>query len=254
MLIVLSPSKTLDETSPLPKLEATQPELLGRAGELVKVLRNYSSAKISKLMDISDKLSELNFYRFQNYSIPFTPKNARPALFMFKGDVYEPMGVMEYGKKELAYAQGHVRILSGLYGVLRPLDLMQPYRLEMGTRLPVGKAKDLYGFWGDEVSEALNGAMAGMKKPVLINLASEEYFKAVRPKVLRAPVIDIVFKEKQKDKLKIIGLFAKKARGMMTDFAIREQVNTPEKLKEFSGGGYCFQPKLSAEDSWVFVR
>jgi len=252
MLMVLSPSKTLDESSALPKLATTLPACLDEAGELVKILRNYSAPKLSQLMDIIDKLAALNAARYAEYSTPFTAKNARPALYLFKGDVYEPMAVAEYGKKELDYAQQHLRILSGLYGVLRPLDLMQPYRLEMGTRLANKKGKDLYAFWGSRISEELNAAMG--KKPLLVNLASEEYFSSVKIDVLTAPVLHIAFKEKQKDKLKVVGLFAKRARGMMADFAIRNKIKSPENLKEFNGGGYAFQPRLSGPEQWVFTR
>lgn len=250
--MILSPSKTLDETSPLPRLAPSQPACLDEAGELVRILRNYSMAKLSQLMDISDKLAALNVARYAEYSTPFTVKNARPALYLFKGDVYEPMAVSAYGKKELEHAQKHLRILSGLYGVLRPLDLMQPYRLEMGTCLPTKKGKDLYAFWGSRISEELNAAMS--KPAVLVNLASEEYYRSVKIDVLTARVLKITFKEKQRDSLKVVALFAKKARGMMADFMIRNHINSPEKLKDFDGGGYCFQPRLSGPEEWVFTR
>lgn len=253
MLMVISPSKTLDESSRLPDVSCTQPVLLEDAGKLVGILRNYSTEKLGQLMDISEKLSVLNAERYQRFHTPFSLKNARPALYTFKGDVYEPMSLESYGARELAYAQAHLRILSGLYGVLRPLDLMQPYRLEMGTRLRTAHAKDLYQFWGARISQELNAALSG-KKSTLVNLASEEYFAAIDKKTLKAPILTISFKEKQKDKLKVIGLFAKKARGMMVDFSIRNSIKAIEELKEFNAEGYRFQPKLSDDTCWVFAR
>ncbi len=254
MLLVLSPSKTLDLESVLPDVSVTQPRGLGEAGELVKILRNYSSAKLSQLMGISDKLSAMNVARFENFATPFTRNNARPVLFTFKGDVYAPMDISGYSKKELTFAQEHVRILSGLYGVLRPLDLMQAYRLEMGTSLKVKKAKDLYQFWGDKITGFLNDDLAKVKGGVLVNLASEEYFHSVKPKLLDGRLIHIVFKEKQKGALKIIGIHAKKARGMMDDYVIKQQLMDVEGLKKFTAGGYHFTPALSTAENWVFVR
>lgn len=254
MLFVLSPSKTLDLDSQIPDISHTQPRLLQETEELVGILRNYSTQKLSKLMDISDKLSALNVSRFEAFSLPFDRNNSRPALFSFKGDVYEPLDISHYGKKELAYAQAHVRMLSGLYGVLRPMDLMQAYRLEMGTKLRVKKAKDLYQFWGDKITALINEDLAKEKEKVLINLASEEYFHAVRTEKVKGEVINIVFKEQQKGVLKIIGIHAKKARGMMTDFAIKHGVQKAEELKAFAGGGYGYAPKISTEKNWIFVR
>ncbi|MBY0407321.1 MAG: peroxide stress protein YaaA [Rickettsiales bacterium] len=256
MLIVLSPSKTLDYDSVFPDISTSLPRCFEDTLILVKELRNYSSAQIAQLMDISVKLSDLNMARYQNFSTDSTRNNSRPSLFAFKGDVYAPMDISQYGKKELGYAQGHVRILSGLYGLLRPLDLMQPYRLEMGTGLKTKRGKDLYQFWGDRITQMLNEDVkeAGGKVPVVVNLASEEYFKAVRPELLEGEVIHIVFKERTAAGVKIIGIHAKKARGLMADFAIKGQVKESEKLKKFNGNGYAFQPKLSTENSWVFVR
>lgn len=254
MLLVLSPSKTLDYESALPTKTHTQPAMLRDSETLVAALRKYTPKKLSALMDISDKLAALNVERYKAFSLPFTPANARPAILAFKGDVYEPLPVEKYREKDFTFAQGHVRILSGLYGVLKPLDLIQPYRLEMGTRLKVGKAKDLYAFWGDRITDALSAGLEGQKDRLLVNLASEEYFSAVRPKRLDGKVLNIVFKENQKGALKIIGLFAKKARGMMTDFVIQNHIIDHKELKDFNAAGYAFQPKLSGEDSWVFTR
>lgn len=252
MLLVLSPSKTLNYSTHSPLFAATTPELLEESKKLVKILRRYDADQLSDLMGISEKLALLNVERFHQFSLPFTPANARPALLAFKGDVYAPMKVERYGKEDFAYAQKHVRILSGLYGVLRPLDLMQPYRLEMGTPLKTSAGRDLYEFWGDRITDSLNDALG--RDGTLINLASAEYFKAVRPRKLKGRLVHIVFKEKHKGGLKIIGLFAKKARGMMADHIIRHRLTGAEGLKDFREGGYRFTPSLSDSKSWVFVR
>ena len=254
MIIVISPSKTLDfETKPRIATH-TVPEFLGESQQLIKKLRTYSVDNLSKLMDISEKLSVLNWNRFRDFTAPFTPDNSRQALLAFKGDVYEPIEVELFHTKEFEFAQKHLRILSGMYGLLKPLDLIQPYRLEMGIRLPNPRGKDLYAIWGDRITEALNEAMAKDKSKLLVNLASEEYFKAVRPKKLEGECLNIVFKENQKGKLKIIGLFAKKARGMMVNFIIKNQIINKNDLKKFTEGGYRFEPGLSNSNSWVFVR
>jgi cytoplasmic iron level regulating protein YaaA (DUF328/UPF0246 family) len=253
MILVLSPSKTLDEKS-WPLAEHTQPDMLDDSQLLVNALKKYTPAKLQALMDISEKLATLNVQRYKDFSLPFTRDNAKQALLMFKGDVYEGMDVAHYGKADFAFAQKHLRILSGLYGLLRPLDLMQPYRLEMGTRLASKRGKDLYQFWGARITDAINAAAAGHAHPVLINLASEEYFKAVQPGALAMPVINVIFKENQKGKLKIIGLFAKRARGLMADYIIKKRIENPKDIKKFSAEGYQFQPSLSNASDWVFTR
>lgn len=211
-------------------------------------------ADIAKLMELSEKLAALNVTRFKNFTTPFTPTNARQAILAFKGDVYESMEVAAYGKKEFDFAQAHVRILSGMYGVLKPLDLIQPYRLEMGRKLAIGKTRDLYSFWGSRLAELLDRELATHKTRVLINLASEEYAKAIDRNVLKTPVIDVVFKEKQKDRLKVVGLFAKQARGAMADFIIKNHIDEIKSLRDFTGRGYGYQPSLSDSQTLVFVR
>lgn len=250
MLILLSPSKTQDFTSPAPKTAHSMPELLSDSETLVKELRKLSAPKLGELMEISDKLSALNYARYQEFHTPFTAKNARPALLAFKGDVYDGFDLSQYDKEDFAFAQKHLHILSGLYGLLRPLDLIQPYRLEMSIRLKNPRGKDLYAFWGGRITEAINAA----KPKHIINLASLEYFKAVQPGKLKAPLVTPVFKEKKGNQLKIIGLFAKAARGVMADYIIRHRLKNPEALKEFSENGYRFREDLSKDGELVFVR
>lgn len=254
MLIILSPSKTLDETPLRKPVSSTQPEFMADTKELHMLLKRCTAEDVKALMDISDKLAQLNYERYQRFSPRFTERNAKPALFMFKGDVYDPMPVEAYDAKTLDYAQAHLRILSGFYGLLRPLDLMQPYRLEMGTRLANARGKDLYAFWGSSIAQALNNATQKMKHPLLVNLASEEYFKAVEKKALTMPVLQVQFKEQKGGAYKMIGLFAKRARGMMADYMLRERIDTVEGLKAFAAGGYRFQPSLSTQDTLVFTR
>lgn len=251
MLFLLSPSKTLDET-PMPrKVKATQPVFAEETGKLHAVMKKKSPAQLKALMGISDTLAALNHARFQSFDPQHsTLKNAKPALFLFKGDVYDPMPVAQYDAATLAYAQTHLRILSGLYGLLRPLDLIQPYRLEMGTRLSVGGHKDLYGFWGARISEAINRTNAKL----VVNLASEEYFKAVDGKALKIPLLNVQFKEHKGGQYRIIGLMAKRARGMMADYLLRERIDTAEGMKGFAGGGYAFDPTLSVPGTQVFTR
>lgn len=253
MLFVLSPSKTLDLESVCASLPVTQPEFLSEAQALVGGLRKYNVTKLQTLMNISPKLAALNVERYKQFSVPFTPENARPALLTFKGDVYAGIEVERYDRADFAFAQSHARILSGLYGVLRPLDLMQPYRLEMGIGLPNPKGKNLYVFWGKSISQSLNNAAKNAKAKYVVNLASEEYASAMMRDVLEWPVIDIVFKEHHKGDLKIIGLMAKRARGKMANWIIRNRITHVEKLQNFSESGYQFAPELSDEKRWVFA-
>ncbi|MDX2113431.1 MAG: peroxide stress protein YaaA [Alphaproteobacteria bacterium] len=254
MLIVLSPSKTLDYESESRLIRYSQPDMLLKSQLLVAELKTYSTDKLADLMEISDKLATLNAQRYRAFKVPFTLHNARQALLAFKGDVYEGIHAADYGDDDWDFAQNHVRILSGLYGLLKPLDLMQPYRLEMGTQLKTRFGKDLYAFWGESITNSLNQALEGHKNPVLINLASQEYFKAVNPKLLHAPVVEMVFKEKHKGALKIIGLHAKKARGMMAQYIIRNRLDSPADMKDFKDEGYRFEKALSSESQFVFVR
>lgn len=254
MLAVLSPSKTLDfETPPLIAVH-TMPDFLPESQKLIKELRRYSPEKLSGLMGISDKLAAFNVARYRDFHLPFTAANAKQALMAFKGDVYEGIDVESYSKADFTFAQKHVRILSGLYGLLRPLDLIQPYRLEMGIRLPNPRGKDIYSFWGERITLAINEALAAQKDKLLINLASEEYFKAIKPAALKGEVLHIVFKEHHKGNLKIIAIFAKKARGRMASFMVKNRITKAEGLKDFCEDGYGFEAKLSHDRCFTFVR
>ena len=251
MLFVISPAKKLDEDVKVAGVVPTRPALLEEAQVLVKVLRGYDVSALQALMGVSEKIAMLNVQRYQHFRVPFTSENAAPALYMFRGDVYQAMRVQAYTDDDLVYAQEHLRILSGLYGVLRPLDLMQPYRLEMGARLETSRGKDLYAFWGDRLAKHVQ-EVAG--NDAIVNLASKEYIAAVDRSVLTSPVLDVVFKERKGDALKVIGLMAKRARGMMVDYAIRHRLERVEQLKDFTEGGYAFEPGLSTESCFTFVR
>lgn len=254
MLIVLSPAKTLDyETPPVTDIH-TLPDFVSHSAELIGELKKLSPAEIASLMQISDALADLNAGRFASWSKKFTRKNAKQAVLAFNGDVYDGLDAPSLTARQMDYVQSHIRILSGLYGVLRPLDLMQPYRLEMGTRFANPRGKDLYAFWGSIVTDALNEVLAAHKRKVLVNLASEEYFKVVRPKLLDAPVITPVFEDWKNGKYKVISFFAKRARGLMARYAAMKGINQPEKLKQFDIDGYAFDPSASGEHTWVFRR
>ena len=253
MLMVISPAKSLDyEGRDYP--EFTVPAALDQSKTLVKQLSSYDAPKLSKLMKISDKLATLNQQRFQEFEFPFTPKNAKQALLVFNGDVYRDIDSENYDEDDLSFAQKHLRILSGLYGILRPLDLMQPYRLEMGTKLATEKGKNLYEFWGAQISELINAELESSPEPCLVNLASNEYFKSVDAKVLKARVLNIAFKENKSGTYKVVAIYAKRARGMMVDFVIRNRIENPELMKGFDRDGYEFNSELSSEDEWVFCR
>lgn len=254
MICIISPSKTQDFLQNGTPSNYSQPELLKHSEILVKELRKKSADDIKVLMDVSDKIAELNYGRFQEFSTPFSADNARQALYAFKGDVYTGIDIEQYGEEELAFAQQHLRILSGLYGLLRPLDLIQAYRLEMKTKLKNPRGKDLYSFWGSRLTNALNAALATEKEPVLINLASNEYFKAIDKKKLKAEIITPQFKEFKNGKYGIIAIFAKKARGSMTDFIIKNRIEKPEELKTFNMDGYEYSEQQSTAKEWVFIR
>jgi len=217
---------------------------------LLVILKNKSQAQISKLMSLSEKLSKLNVDRFQKFKIPFTLDNAKQAILAFKGDVYNGINAPTLSTEDLDFAQDKVRMLSGLYGVIRPLDLIQPYRLEMGTKLSNAKGNDLYDYWGSDISDVLNDD----ESELIINLASIEYFKAIDKKSLNAKILDIVFKEKKGDSYKVIGIYAKRARGLMVNFIIRNRLDNPEALKDFSDEGYRFDRELSNDSTWVYLR
>lgn len=254
MLIVLSPAKTLDYDTPSTTDEHTLPDFIQDAAELIDRLKQLSPADVSSLMSISDALSVLNVTRYASWSSRFTKKNAKQAILAFNGDVYEGLDAPSLTPKQLAYTQSHVRILSGLYGALRPLDLMQPYRLEMGTRLANLRGKDLYAFWGGRVTDTLNKVLAVQKRKVLVNLASEEYFKVVQPKQLDAEVVTPVFEDWKGGQYKVISFHAKRARGMMTRFAAVKGITQAEQLRDFDAEGYAFDEGASTEHHWVFRR
>ena len=249
MLAIISPSKTQD-FSKCNIDSFTQTRQIDNSDQLIGILKNKSKSQISKLMSLSEKLSELNFDRFQKFKLPFTLDNAKQAILAFKGDVYNGINAPELSSEDLEFAQGKVRMLSGLYGVVRPLDLIQPYRLEMGTKLNNAKGRDLYDYWGSEISSVLNDD----EPDLIINLASNEYFKAIDKKTLNANILDIVFKEKKGDSYKVIGIYAKRARGLMVNYIIRNRLESPEALKDFSDEGYRFDKELSTDSSWVYLR
>ena len=251
MLIVISPAKTLDfETSPVTQT-ASQPDYLDQSALLIEELRQYSASDIASLMKLSDNLAGLNLARFQTWQTPFNMDNAKQAVLAFKGDVYTGLDADSLDEQGLAFAQQHLRILSGLYGILRPLDLIQPYRLEMGIKLQNSRGKDLYQFWGEQLKDAVEAELAD---GILINLASNEYFKALQAKKLKARIITPVFKDWKNGQYKMISFYAKKARGLMCRYIIDNRINEPEKMKTFDSEGYRFSPEMSQGDDWVFIR
>ena len=254
MLVVISPAKNLDYESELPTQEYSQPRLLEQAQELVDRCRSLSPQDLSSLMSISDKLAGLNAARFAEWKTPFTLDNARQAIYAFDGDVYTGLAAESLDEQAISYAQEHLRILSGLYGVLKPLDLMQAYRLEMGTKLDTARGKNLYEFWGDLITDTLNEDLAALDSKILVNLASNEYFSSVQKKRLKADVITPVFKDEKNGQYKVISFWAKKARGMMARFIVTEQPKTLQDLRQFSAGGYRFNADASSESELVFYR
>lgn len=254
MLFLLSPAKSLDYDTPVGELPHTQPQFIAQSTQLVEVLRRQSPAQVASLMSLSDTLAALNVARYAAWSPRFTPKNSRQAVLAFNGDVYDGLNAKTLTPAQLAWAQDHVAILSGLYGVLRPMDRMQPYRLEMGTRLAVGAAKNLYQFWGPRIAEHLNTRLGADKTPVVINLASQEYFKSVDRKALKARVIECVFEDWKAGQYKVISFFAKRARGLMARYAITHKISTPGKLEGFNLDGYAFDASTSQPDRLVFRR
>lgn len=240
MLIIISPAKTLDYKSPLATSHFTQPELLKHTEELITFTKTLTPVQIASLMKISDKLAGLNAARFAEWQPKFTPQNARQALLAFKGDVYTGLQAENFSEQDFDFAQQHLRILSGLYGLLRPLDLMMPYRLEMGTKLHTSRGEDLYHFWGSLLTEQLNQQLKAQGDDILVNLASDEYFKAIKPSKLRGELIKPVFLDEKRGKFKVISFYAKKARGLMSRFMIQNQLTTVEQIKSFNVQGYFF--------------
>lgn len=250
----MSPAKSLDYDTPAGDVPHTLPQFVAQAAELIEVLRPYSPQQIAELMDLSDALSVLNVTRYEAWRPKFTAKNSKQAVLAFNGDVYEGLDAKMLTPKQLEWAQEHVCILSGLYGVLRPLDWMQPYRLEMGTRLPNPKGNNLYKFWGPQIAEYLNKRFAKDKTPVIINLASQEYFKSVDRKALQARVVECVFEDYKGGKYKVISFNAKRARGLMARWAIVHKAKNPEDLLAFDSEGYAFDSAASEPDRLVFRR
>lgn len=254
MLHVISPAKTLDFESAPAISDYSQPQFLEQSRELIDQLRQLQPAEVASLMHISDKLGELNAQRFSDWQLPFTPRNAKQAVLAFKGDVYTGMQAELFSQQDFAFAQEHLRILSGLYGLLRPLDLIRAYRLEMGTSFANHRGKNLYQFWGDTLTQQLNRDLENRSEKILVNLASTEYWGAVNPKKLAARVITPVFKDRKNGHYKIISFFAKKARGMMSAYIIQQRLDRVEGLREFDTAGYRYNDSLSTDSEWVFTR
>ncbi len=253
MLIVVSPAKSLN-FDPIQQTGITKPRFIDETKELVSVMKSKSETELKSLMTISDKIAALNVDRFNSFKFPFNKSNAKPAIFAFTGDVYRGLDVSQFSQEDIKYAQQHFRILSGLYGLLRPLDLMQPYRLEMGTKLRFSEYTNLYQYWGDKIVKAINKDMKKNGDKHLINLASEEYFKSIDKTKLAYPIVQVHFKEFRGDKLKIISFSAKKARGMMSRYILRNKVNKIKDLRGFHEEDYLYSESLSSEYELVFTR
>jgi len=252
MIVVLSPAKKLDFEAPAPTKKFSQLSELDKSETLIKELKKCDADKISSLMKLSDSLTELNMKRYKEFKTPFNLDNAKQAMFAFKGDTYVGLDAESMKAKDIEYAQKHLRILSGLYGLVSPLDLVQPYRLEMGTRFSCGKSKNLYDFWSDTITDKLKSLLK--KEKTLVNLASKEYFSAIDFKQLEAQVITPAFKEKKGDEYKMVSFYAKKARGMMSRFIIDKRIEKPEDLIKFNVDGYKYNKKFSTELEPVFTR
>ena len=254
MLLVVSPAKNLDFDSPLATDKFTQPSMLEHSKLLINECIKLTPAQLSSLMGISDKLAGLNAARFGEWTTPFTPDNARPAVLAFNGDVYTGLDAQTFKRKDFEFAQQHMRILSGLYGLMKPLDLMQAYRLEMGSKLVNDRGTNLYQFWGDIITQELNQALMAQGDDVLVNLASNEYFKSVKKQSLKATIITPAFKDWKNGQYKMISFFAKKARGLMARYIIENQLTDVEQLKGFDLAGYQFNSDFSQGNDWVFTR
>lgn len=254
MLALVSPAKKLDFETKDEVSGATQPQFSDDTFELVSHLKKLSQGKIKSLMHLSDNLAQLNYDRYQGFEEKFTNDNAKAAVYAFRGDTYVGLDADTLGAKDLDFAQNHLGILSGLYGMLRPLDLMQPYRLEMGTKFANPRGEDLYDFWGDKIAAMCNEVVKDHKNKSVISLASNEYIKAVKPKALEGDFITCDFKEMKNGAPKTIGLFAKRARGMMARYMIQNRIETPDGLKDFNTDGYVFQPAMSNEKTYTFLR
>lgn len=254
MLMLISPAKALDMETAAPVDTATQGEFLAQADWLIERLRPLSVDELAQLMKLSAKLSELNVQRYQDFQLPFHAQNAKQALFAFNGDVYEGLSAQTLTEAQIMWLQTHLRILSGLYGLLRPLDYMQAYRLEMGTSFATEKGKNLYEFWGSQLTDYINQLLSTQAQPVVVNLASNEYFSAVQAKAIQAPIITPVFQDEKNGQYKIISFYAKKARGLMVRYAAEQAVTDVEQLKQFDYAGYAYCAEASTADKWVFRR
>ncbi len=254
MLIVISPAKKLDYDSEPTTQTYTKPDFLDQSQILIDRLCQYSALDLAELMKLSIKLAELNFDRYHDWTQAITLDNARQCLLAFKGDVYAGMQAEDFSVEDMAFAQQHLRILSGLYGLLKPLDLMMAYRLEMGTRLPTVRGDNLYQFWGDIITDAINAQLQKQGDDVLINLASVEYFKSVKPKQIAGRIITPQFKERKGDGYKMIGVYAKKARGLMSRYILLNRLQNPQDIKNFDMAGYAYDKLLSDDEQWVFTR
>lgn len=254
MLAIISPAKKLDFESELNTDKHSMPDLLDEAGALVKKAKTLSRPKLKSMMKLSDKLVDLNYERFKAFETPFHLGNARQAALSFAGDTYVGLDANSLTEKDMDFAQDHLRILSGLYGLLRPLDLMQPYRLEMGTKFSIGRTNDLYEFWGHKITDQLNDALASHTDTAVINLASNEYASVVKPSGLSGKIITPVFKEEKDGQARVIGLFAKRARGAMARYMIKKRLKTSNGLKKFNEDGYAFQADQSDDTTWIFSR
>lgn len=254
MLAILSPAKTLDYETPLKTKLNSQPIYGRESNQLIKTLRTFEPFEVASLMKISDKLADLNHKRYVEWRNKPAESKTRPAALAFKGDVYQGLEAESFSDNDLEFAQRHLRILSGLYGLLRPLDVIQPYRLEMGTKLKTSKGQNLYDYWGTKLTTGLNEALKESKEGTLVNLASNEYFGAVQPKLLEGSLLNIGFKEKRNGQLKFVSFSAKKARGLMAKFIIKERLKNPDDLKNFDLEDYKFNKKLSSELDWTFSR
>ncbi|MBT3786838.1 MAG: peroxide stress protein YaaA [Alphaproteobacteria bacterium] len=254
MLALISPAKKLNyDFDPVINTH-TQPDFLVEAEKLAVTARRLSRTKLARTMNLSDTLADLNWHRFQAFHTPFNLENARQAALVFNGDTYLGLDAHSLDEQDLDYAQSRLRILSGLYGLLRPLDLVQPYRLEMGARFKPARRNDLYDFWGTQLSEAINHVIADHAEKTVVNLASSEYFKAVKPKVVDGKLLTIAFKEIKDGNARMIGTFAKQARGMMARYIIQNRIDNAEGMKAFNSGGYKYQPDQSDDGLWTFTR
>ncbi|WP_301098252.1 peroxide stress protein YaaA [Otariodibacter sp.] len=254
MLAIISPAKTLDYETKIEGFTFSQPELTAYSQQLIDICKQMTPAEVASLMSISDKLASLNVARFAEWKLEHNEKNAKAALFAFKGDVYTGLDAESLTHEQVDYAQSHLRMLSGLYGLLKPLDLMQPYRLEMGTKLANEKGKDLYHFWGEIITQHLQNAIDQQEDNILVNLASDEYFNSVKTNLLHAKIIKPVFLDEKNGKFKVISFYAKKARGMMVRFILEKQPTQVEQLKEFNFAGYWFDEDNSTDTEFVFKR